>query len=148
VFELAERVMQTHDAYGAANEALNPTETAFIEWMKNNPAPDKEVFQAADKAEAAMARWRRRRRAAKRRTGLEKAETNQNAACQAAWDAIETLRDTVPQTLEGLAAKARAWRDLETDIQEQADELVYSLANDISVMAGEIGPGESDQKTE
>jgi hypothetical protein len=52
----------------------------------------------------------------------------------------------VPQTLEGLAAKARAWRYLENDIQEQADELVYSLANDISVMAGEIGLGESDHK--
>jgi hypothetical protein len=43
-------------------------------------------------------------------------------------------------------AKARAWRYLENDIQEQADKLVYSLANDISVMAGEIGLGESDQK--
>jgi hypothetical protein len=53
-------------------------------------------------------------------------------------DAIYALRDTVPATLAGLAAKARAWRYLEKDIKEQADELVYSLATDISIMAGEV----------
>jgi hypothetical protein len=131
--------MQTHDAHRAACEAFNPPEAAFIEWRKNNPAP---------RNKAAMVRWRRRERAARRRTGLAKADTNQGAACQAAWDAIQTLRDTVPQTLEGLAAKARAWRYLENDIQEQADELAYSLANDISVMGGEIGLAESDQQSE
>jgi hypothetical protein len=31
---------------------------------------------------------------------------NQSAACHAAWDAIDTLRDAVPQTFAELAAKA------------------------------------------
>jgi hypothetical protein len=102
VFALAERVMQTHDAHSAACEARSAPEEALFEWRKNNPPPDESDLQAPE--------WRRRRRAAEQRTGFAKAEANQSAACDAAWDAIDTLRDTVPQAFAGLAAKARAWR--------------------------------------
>jgi hypothetical protein len=136
VIELAEHVMQTHDAYVAACEAwFGAPDAAMTEWRKNNPLPD----LSAD--DTAVARWRRRERAAERRTGYAKVEANKEAAGIAARDAIYTLRDAVPTTLAGLAAKARAWRYLEKDIKEQADELVYSVASDISVMAGQPDRG-------
>lgn len=137
MFALADRVMQTHDAYAAACEACyGAPDEAMTERRKHNPSPDESA--GADEYKAAMARWRRRKRAAERRTGYAKADANREATGDAAWDAIYALRDTVPATLAGLAAKARAWRYLEKDIKEQADELVYSLATDISIMAGEV----------
>jgi hypothetical protein len=107
----------------------------MLEWRKNNPLPDESAGASA------MARWRRRERAAERRTGHAKADANRETACTAARDATNTLRDTVPATLAGLAAKAKAWRYLEKDIKEQADELVYSLADDIDVMVGKLDRG-------
>jgi hypothetical protein len=66
----------------------------------------------------------------------EASEAHRNKTARAAWDAIHTLRDTVPISFCGLGAKVRAWRYLHKDIKEQADELVYSLANDVAVMSG------------
>ena len=63
MFALADRVMQTHDAYAAACEACyGAPDEAMTEWRKHNPSPDKSA--GADEYKAAMARWRRRKRAA------------------------------------------------------------------------------------
>jgi hypothetical protein len=137
IVALAERVMRTHDAYGAACEACyGAPDEAMTDWRKHNPSPDKSA--GADEYKAAMARWRRRERAAERRTGCAKADASRDAAGDAAWDAIHALRDAVPATVAGLAAKARAWRYLEKDLKEQADDIVYSLAKDVTIMAGEV----------
>jgi hypothetical protein len=79
-----------------------------------------------------------REKAAERRTGYTKADANTRAACTASLEAMETLRDTVPQTFTGLAAKAKAARHLKDD---WAEELGASLGRDIGVMAGEVDRG-------
>lgn len=64
--------------------------------------------------------------------------TNQGDACEASWDAQQALAAAVPLTLAGLAAKARAWRCLHEQIEDIVDDIVYSLARDIDVMAGGV----------
>ena len=56
--------------------------------------------------------------------------------CDAAWKAREALRDTVPLTFAGLAAKAKATRYVEDHNLE--GDLEYSIVRDIGVMAGEV----------
>jgi hypothetical protein len=93
-------------------------------------------YEARDRDyRAAVAKWERRERAAQRRTGFTKADANATAAGRASRQAMETLRDTLPQSFAGVAAKARAARHLKDDM---AEELMDSLARDIGVMSGEI----------
>ena len=119
--------MHLYDAHGAACEAAAACEEAMFAWEKKDPPPS-----PAD--EAALARWRRRIKAAERRTGFAAAKAKRDEVCDAAWEAREALRDTVPITFAGLAAKARATRYIEDEKLE--GDLENSLLRDIAVMAG------------
>jgi hypothetical protein len=88
-------------------------------------------YEAQDRDyRAAVAKWERREKAAQRRTGFTKAESNTTAAGNPSWEAMRALRDTPAHTFAGLAAKARTARHLKDDFAF----LVY----DIGVMSGEI----------
>jgi hypothetical protein len=111
---------------------LNNMEQAIVRVLRVSSAE----YEARDREHrAAVAKWERRERAAERRTGFTKADANADAAGRASWQAMETLRDTLPHSFAGVAAKARAARHLKDDM---ADELVASLARDIGVLAGEV----------
>jgi hypothetical protein len=138
VIALAARAIEAEDAHAAACVARNEPERAFLDWKKINPAPNEDNFQTPQEARAAISRWRRRMSAARRRTGFAEAEANQGDACEASWDAQQALAAAVPLTLAGLAAKARAWRCLHEQIEDIVDDIVYSLARDIDVMAGGV----------
>lgn len=62
-----------------------------------------------------------------------------NEVCNAMTAATRELEEAVPISFAGLAAKAEAWRYLEEDNKETADDLVYSLAKDIAVIEGRGG---------
>ena len=96
--------------------------------------------EAKKKHKVAMAKWRRRERAAERRTELADAEAIRSDACNVAWQAMEGLRDTTPLSFAALAAKARAARYLDGAV---GDELYLPLLRDIGVMAGEVEPEQS-----
>jgi hypothetical protein len=106
----------------------------MFEWREKNPAP---TFESnAEEYKAAKARWRRRERAAERRSGFTKAEADEIAASDAASKTRDELRAAVPQSLAGLAAKARAARIIEVDSDHPNIE--FSLLYDIGEMAGEV----------
>jgi hypothetical protein len=169
VIELAERVILADGAHGEACKAFNPFDTAFGEWKEKNPPPKiravrigdtddptsvyakklgkwllNETAQAdyiAAKEEhlAAMKRWERRLRAARKRTGYDRAYAAQGAACHACADLVDELSKTLPRTFAGLVAKARAARV----VAESGLEIGEQVTWDIGVMAGEITPREA-----
>ncbi len=86
----------------------------------------------------AHAKWRRRKKAAERRTGLATADVNEGAASHAASEARDMLRDTVPTSFAGFVAKVKAARYIAEELDDQVDDLFLSLADDNLVTAGEI----------
>jgi hypothetical protein len=96
---------------------------------------DLEEVKAEHKA--AMAQWRRRERAAERRSGYARTDAVATAANAKHSAVIEALRDATLCTIASLIAKVRACRANRGD-----DELAVSLMWDIGVVAGEVGPSE------
>jgi hypothetical protein len=120
----------------AATAGLSEHEQGIVKILRSG----EKYAAAVEQNRADMRRWQRRQRAAERRTGFAKAYSDQEAACHAAADAQDALRDAIPKTFAGLAAKARAARYIKDQIREQADELGWSLIYDLGILAGEIGP--------
>jgi hypothetical protein len=75
---------------------LSEDEQKLIRIWRRVPTAESEAVKKEHKA--AMARWGRRERAAKRRSGFAKAESSANAACQASDEAMRALRDTPAHT--------------------------------------------------
>ena len=119
VIALAERLMRLYDAHGEALTALSPYEKLMFNWRKNHPEADE-----------------RRERTAELLTGFAAADAIAGDAGAASWKAMEALRDAVPLTFAGLAAKAKAARYI-GDHNLNSD-LGNSLVRDIGVLAGEI----------
>jgi hypothetical protein len=101
----------------AAAMGLSEDEQKLIRIWRRVPTAESEAVKKEHKA--AMARWRRRERAAERRSGFAKAESSVNAACQASDEAMRALRDTPAHTFAGLAAKARTARHLKDDFADE-----------------------------
>jgi hypothetical protein len=76
----------------------------MFEWRNKNPMPD---LRAGDKAHA---RWQRRKRDAKRRTGYRTAKAAVDRAGDASCEAVDELLETAPRTQAGLVAKAKTAR--------------------------------------
>ncbi len=121
VFALAERLMRLYDAHGEALTAFNPCEELMIRWRKKHPGADE-----------------RQKRTAELLTGFAAADAIASEACHASWEAMEALRDAVPLTFAGLAAKAKAARYIGD--QKMDSQIADSLVRDIGVLAGEIKP--------
>jgi hypothetical protein len=154
VIALAGRAIDLHDEFEAAAEALLPSDGVMCEWRQKNPQPkrpeppDLELSgspftglvlrmpreqmaarQEASEAQqaAAIKRWERRERDARRRTGYRAAYVRQSRLCHQAADAAWALSKAVPCTLAGLAAKVRAIR---TQFSiEQPKQLVEAFKN-------------------
>jgi hypothetical protein len=89
---------------------------------------------AADQEHTAAAkRWRRRERAAERRTGYRNAQELNEEARQRSADAIDELCDTRPRTFAGLVAKARAVPQIDPD---DIYEFGRAWLLDIAALAG------------
>jgi hypothetical protein len=117
---------------------VNPKEALCLATGKffdiDNPAakyvPDPDMNEAIQEHKAAVARWKRRERDAKRRTGYRAAKIDQDSAGDASVAAIEKLIETRPRTFAGLVAKARAVLIVDPD-----DCYDWPLAEDISALA-------------
>ncbi|HEY5065064.1 MAG TPA: hypothetical protein VIJ04_09635, partial [Xanthobacteraceae bacterium] len=119
----------------ATCDAITPFEEAMIAWRKANPAPqfpnsgtcawDAEkgtaTFEGLSTAKEQAARersrqnWRRRERAAEKRTGFAEASRAQGEAEEASSEVAWRLIETRPRSLAGLVAKARAQRIIDKD---------------------------------
>ena len=132
VIALAKRAMDLWAKYEAANKAYQPFDKAMSEWRRKNPEPKirataildtngreklgKCLLDEAAQADHAAAKkdhlvalkkWERRKCYAQGRTGYRAAQVAELKASADASDAIDELRDTLPESLTGLFAKAR-----------------------------------------
>ena len=73
--------------------------------------------EATAKNKSDVARWKRRERAAKRRTGYAKADRERAQALRRLVEAIDALCETQPLSLAGLIAKAGVAHALDDDEQ-------------------------------
>jgi len=159
VVALADRAIKAWNEFEAANRACQPFDEAMCKWRKENPPPEpykfEELCRELDPAvtglneceqerehRAAMAKYKRRVRAADRRTGHAKAWAIEGAACVAATKATDALCDAVPRTFQRLAAKARADRLIDDP------NLKHSIVWDIGVIAGDVQPEDRPEAEE
>jgi hypothetical protein len=96
---------------------------------KCDPFPGEDA--AHREHEAAMKKWKRRERDAKRRCGYTKASKESEAADCAYFDATNALVRAKPRTLEGLLAKARV-----AQTTDPMDDLDRSIVENLAEMFG------------
>jgi hypothetical protein len=120
---LAQQAIELCEAHKAACTASNAPEKKYFEWHTENPVP-------TDDAE--LAKWKRRKRDAKRRSGFRTAEIARDRACHASADAINTLIATRPRTFAGLAIKAKTMK-----LVDDADFFDWRFGDEILAMTGE-----------
>jgi hypothetical protein len=170
VIELAERAITAWNDWAAALAATTPYEEKMMAWRRENPMPlgypihrplPRNVADTVDDplsgvrsynvmplsaddwvaAKRAARNWRRRERGAEKRTGYAAAMAAQEAADAVSTDLVEELRNAIPVTFAGLAAKARASTACSN---AGCCDFEAELARDIRVLAGELTRAEAE----
>jgi hypothetical protein len=108
---------------------LNKHELKIIKVMRTLRAPE-DIAEQQHRAE--ITKWKRREKAAERRTGFAQARRSEAETSDRASELIGQLCEAQPRTLAGLAAKARVARRI------NEGDLECSISHDIGAMVGEI----------
>jgi hypothetical protein len=161
VIALASHYLQAHDRYSVALRAWDSS-GLMTEWREKNPFPEEpkierrpntvfdfdrskfmdrvtgeEIPDVAGRRayDEAIRKWTRRSKAAERRTGQRALEKAQKAADEEFSRAEAELRDAIPRTWQGFAAKTKAFRET---WGEENKSLAVSLMRDAAVLSEEF----------